>query len=646
MANILYRGAAAPTVTNSAGANNGPLTNDQIDKNFFALDSAKFEKSGGTVSGATTFSSNVTISGNLTVDGTTTTINTATLSVDDKNIELGDVASPSNTTASGGGITLKAGTDGDKSIIWDSTNANWTSSEHWNIASGKSFKIANTAVLNGTTLGSGVINSSLTKLGTTAGFVKSDANGALSSDTNTYLTSAVTTFASINSLSQQSTARTGAIIIKAGTSIGIVDNSGTYTISAADAYARFVSLQVRTTDPTNAAFAATGTYTTANNNENLQIVKGTGIDVNIDTNSGALKFSTTYGTTATTACVGNDSRLSNARSASDVYAWAKASTKPSYSSNEITENSNLYFTDARARGAISVSGSLGYDSSTGVISYSTPASLPASDVYAWAKAATKPSYSYSEISNTPTIPTTLPASDVYAWAKAATKPSYSYSEISGTPASLPASDVYAWAKAATKPSYAFNEISSGTISATSGTFSGALASGVDGDAGGGQLSLYGVYGRLILTPSAGSTPANFSSGGASGFTFKYSTDTYCQISSNGIVTNSNVTAYGSPSDRNLKENIQPLTNSLEKVKALQGVSFDWKKDTPEHTLVGMTHDIGLIAQNVQEVLPELVREGEDGFLSLRDRGLVAVLIEAIKELNAKVEDLQNQLANK
>jgi hypothetical protein len=65
-----------------------------------------------------------------------------------------------------------------------------------------------------------------------------------------------------------------------------------------------------------------------------------------------------------------------------------------------------------------------------------PASLPASDVYAWAKTATKPSYAYSEISSTPAIPTTLPASDVYAWAKAATKPSYAYSEISSTPTNV------------------------------------------------------------------------------------------------------------------------------------------------------------------------------------------------------------------
>jgi hypothetical protein len=57
-------------------------------------------------------------------------------------------------------------------------------------------------------------------------------------------------------------------------------------------------------------------------------------------------------------------------------------------------------------------------------------------VYAWAKAATKPTYAYSEITSPPTIPTTLPASDVYAWAKAATKPSYAYSEISSPPTNV------------------------------------------------------------------------------------------------------------------------------------------------------------------------------------------------------------------
>jgi hypothetical protein len=58
-----------------------------------------------------------------------------------------------------------------------------------------------------------------------------------------------------------------------------------------------------------------------------------------------------------------------------------------------------------------------------------PTTLPASDVYAWAKAENKPEYNYSEIKNPPTIPTSLPASDVHAWAKAETKPTYNYSEI-------------------------------------------------------------------------------------------------------------------------------------------------------------------------------------------------------------------------
>lgn len=92
----------------------------------------------------------VTISGNLTVSGTTTTIDSTTLTVDDKNIELGTVASPSDVTADGGGITLKGTTD--KTIIWDDTNDNWTSSEHWNLASGKELKINNATIADGSNL--------------------------------------------------------------------------------------------------------------------------------------------------------------------------------------------------------------------------------------------------------------------------------------------------------------------------------------------------------------------------------------------------------------------------------------------------------------------------------------------------------------
>lgn len=89
---------------------------------------------------------NLTVTGTLTVNGTTTTINSTTLTVDDKNIEMGSVDTPSDTTANGGGLTLKGATD--KTIIWDNTNDNWTSNQDWNIASGKVFKINNVDLKN------------------------------------------------------------------------------------------------------------------------------------------------------------------------------------------------------------------------------------------------------------------------------------------------------------------------------------------------------------------------------------------------------------------------------------------------------------------------------------------------------------------
>ena len=120
--------------------------------------------SGATLSGNTTFSNNLTVSGNLTVDGTTTTVNSTTVTVDDKNIELGSVATPTDTTADGGGITLKGATD--HTITWTNSTDSWDFSEHVNAASGKEFKINGTSVLSSSTLGSGVTGSSLTSVGT------------------------------------------------------------------------------------------------------------------------------------------------------------------------------------------------------------------------------------------------------------------------------------------------------------------------------------------------------------------------------------------------------------------------------------------------------------------------------------------------
>jgi hypothetical protein len=91
-------------------------------------------------------SGTVTIAGNLTVEGTTTTVNSTTITVDDKNLELGSTASPTDAGADGGGITLKGTTD--KTWNWVDATDSWTSSEHINLASGKVLKIAGTEVLS------------------------------------------------------------------------------------------------------------------------------------------------------------------------------------------------------------------------------------------------------------------------------------------------------------------------------------------------------------------------------------------------------------------------------------------------------------------------------------------------------------------
>jgi len=104
-----------------------------------------------------------------------------------------------------------------------------------------------------------------------------------------------------------------------------------------------------------------------------------------------------------------------------------------------------------------------------------------------------------------------------------------------------------------------------------------------------------------------------------------------------------VVAYGSPSDISLKTNIKPLEGALEKITKLQGVSFTWKEDTETNQMTGIKDDIGFIAQEVQEVLPYLVRKNDNGLLSLRDKGITALLVEAVKELSKENDEVKARL---
>jgi chaperonin cofactor prefoldin len=95
------------------------------------------------------------------------------------------------------------------------------------------------------------------------------------------------------------------------------------------------------------------------------------------------------------------------------------------------------------------------------------------------------------------------------------------------------------------------------------------------------------------------------------------------------------------SDRRMKKDIQPIAGALEKIGKLQGVRYNWRNS--EFPTLGLPNktDLGLIAQDVEKVLPELVDTDNSGYKSVQYSHLVAVLVEAIKEQQKQIEKLQS-----
>ena len=109
---------------------------DEVDVHHMSIRSTVTRVADGSVTSAA-LDDNITITGNLTVNGATTTVNSTTVSVDDKNMELAATASPSDSTADGGGITLKGTTD--KTIVWENDTNQWNVNQKWTENAGSSF---------------------------------------------------------------------------------------------------------------------------------------------------------------------------------------------------------------------------------------------------------------------------------------------------------------------------------------------------------------------------------------------------------------------------------------------------------------------------------------------------------------------------
>ena len=92
------------------------------------------------------------------------------------------------------------------------------------------------------------------------------------------------------------------------------------------------------------------------------------------------------------------------------------------------------------------------------------------------------------------------------------------------------------------------------------------------------------------------------------------------------------------SDKRLKDNIKPIENALDKVNKISGVTFEWNEISHKET---GKKDVGVIAQEIEEILPELVDNRSNGYKAVDYPKLTALLIEAVKDLSNQVKELKD-----
>ena len=709
MANILYRGSAIPSTVNSAGGKNAALTNIEIDQNFYALDRDKFDRIlGGTITGNATFdtSSTVTINGNLIVNGTTTTINSTVLSVDDINVTLGDVTSPSNATANGGGITLRGATD--KTFNWFSSTAAWTSSEHLSLAAGK------VLYLNGSSSGTATITAPAaagsptltlpTGSGTFA-LLGDIGNATITVNTGSGLTgsgsfttnqfgAATITLSHADTSSQASSSNTGNTFIQ---SITLDDyghitglSTGSVTIGNGTFYVYAGS-----------AMSGGGLLGTANQGGNSSVTishADTSSQGSIANGSGTVIqgiYLDDYGHITSMYSLDGDSRWVNTAGDTMTGLLTTRSTSGAMGVNtqgvdgiqvisDGVSTSASYITFHRP-GAYAVRFGLDNDNvlkvggwSMGNAAYriwhsgymGSGSGLDADTVDGLHihtgrnneanKIVRTDATGYIQVGyiNSSSGDEKNASNPSYVWG---TNGSDSYMRTYST-GSLSVN--YA-NSAGSAPANGGTSTYSSYLNPISGASSYKLAYTADS-----QRTNAGEWGRVVMyyppngqtygvrvdradyADSAGSCSGNSAS--SSTVTINYDNDsnsTYQMLWGSGTSVYGTGGIYCNPytdtlyagtiqatSDIRVKTDIKTIDNALDKTLRMRGVSYT---RTDSHQ-----DQIGVIAQEIQQIIPQVVSEGNDGMLTVAYGNIVGVLIEAIKELNAKVEDLQNQLANK
>lgn len=464
-------------------------------------------------------------SGNLEVNGELARFNSL-VEVESNFVTLGMVQPATDITALNGGIILKGATD--KTLTWttDGVEAAWTSNQNFNLITGKEYTINNTQVLSSTTLGSGVITSSLTAVAT------------------------------IGTGQWQ-----GTVISSTYGGTGVNNSDRTITVGG------------------NFTHAGSHTLTLTTNANTSVILPGSGTLVGSDDTS-----------TVTNTMLVNDSITINGTEIELGSSVATPDTDTTYtvSVSEITSGASI---DLVAGGGGSGTDSIGLIGGTNVTVTRTDAD---------------------------TITITSKDDDTKYSISAETATGGAALRLSGTDTTT---DNVRFA-AGTNVTVTRTDDSTITVSAIDTTYTAGTGITLTGT----SFSIP----QAVTTTSAvtfGSMNLGSATAAATG-----------QLRASG-----DIIAFAA-SDMALKENIVPISNALDKVKQLTGITYDWTKEFldrngGEDPIYLRKKDIGLLAQEVQLVLPEIVARREDGYLAVKYDRVVALLVEAIKDLSAQVEKL-------
>lgn len=168
-----------------------------------------------------------------------------------------------------------------------------------------------------------------------------------------------------------------------------------------------------------------------------------------------------------------------------------------------------------------------------------------------------------------------------------------------------------------------------------------IASGIYDD--GSQTAIYPSGWLYLSAPvinigQSVSMGLSIGQGGGGSMSVMIPTYIYSNLLVTGTITsNSDIIAYGS-SDRRLKDNVTNILDPLDKISKIGGYEFDWNDKQITYT----GHDIGVIAQEIESVLPELVTTRENGYKAVKYEKIIALLIEGMKEQQKQIDELKKE----